>query len=302
MKTAVITGGRGFIGRHLLAELRRCGFTVHSLVRTEATNLLDFEIPIDLNSQSSVKRVIESLAPQHVFHLAGTTSPGRRLDRFTDLFESDVRPSINLALTLGPSVEMFYTFGSCEEYGAQEGPFKEDQLLDAVSDYGWAKISIHHSMGLICRQNNIPFCRLRPFLTYGPGQHSSLLVPHLIHACLERRHVSLTSGEQARDFLYVHDLIGMLARIIENPVPARLQTLNLCTGEPVRVREIGEEIHLLCGSGSLGWGEHPNRSNESKRFFGDPTKYRALYGDYSLTPRKKALAETIAFERKQGSL
>lgn len=299
VKTAVLTGGRGFIGSHLLVELRRRGFKVHSLVRTDARDIRDYEIPIDLNSQSAVEHLIEKLAPHHVFHLAGTTSPGRRLDRFTDLFESDVRPTINLALALGPSVEMFYVFGSCEEYGAQEGPFHEDQGLDAVSDYGWTKISIHHSVRLICRQNNIPFCYLRPFLTFGPGQHSALLVPHLINACLTGRHASLTSGEQSRDFLYVHDLVGMLGKIIDNPAPARAQTLNLCTGEPVRVRLIGEEIHALCGKGSLGWGELPNRSNESSRFFGDPSKFRSLYGEYPLTPRKKALAETVAFERER---
>lgn len=301
MKIAVVTGGRGFIGSHLLVDLKTRGFTTYSLVRTEAAGIRDFEIPVNLNSLGAVERAIESISPTHVFHLAGTTSPGRRLDRFDDLFESDVKPSINLALALGPSVEMFYVFGSCEEYGSQEGPFKEDQGLDAVSDYGWTKISIFHALRLICRQKNIPACHLRPFLTFGPGQHSSLLIPHLINTCLQGRHASLTSGAQARDFLYVHDLIAMLGRIIDNPSRARGEVLNLGTGEPVAVRTIGEEILALCGKGSLGWGELPNRSNESKLFFGDTSKFRALYGDIPFTPRDKALAETVEFERARRS-
>lgn len=299
MQAAVVTGGRGFIGKHLIAHLRQHGFQVHSFVRPSALNLLDFEIPVDLRDQAAVAAQMRLIAPSQVFHLAGTTSPGRRLDRFPELFDSDVKPSINLALALGTSVKMFYVFGSCEEYGSQEGPFREDHALDAVSDYGWTKISIHHAIRLICRQREIPFCYLRPFLTFGPGQNSSLLVPHLIDTCLRGQHAALTSGEQARDFLYVHDLIGMVGRIIKDPGPALGQTLNLCTGEPVPVRGIGQEIREICANGSLGWGEIPNRSNEARRFFGDPSKYQSLYGEYVLTPRTRALAKTIAIAREQ---
>jgi len=284
MKRVVITGGRGFIGSHLLQHLTSNGYEVSALGRDD----------VDLRDQEATARVLGRISPHIAIHLASCSSPGRPKDwSLQGFFENEVLIAGNVAKGLPASTEFAAFFGSCEEYGNGPVPFREEQMPVSFSPYGWAKIASYFATSLICKERGLRWCWLRAFLTFGEGQDNQLLVPTLIRECLNGRAVELTKGEQTRDLVYVHDLCRMVLRILEAPERANGEIINLCSGKERRIRDIGELIRSQIGRGELRWGSLPYRQQEAMRFYGDNRKFVRLFGEPEFTPFEDAIARTI---------
>lgn len=289
----VMTGSTGFIGRNLRERLMLDGWEVYSLVRKSAEIETSKDLLCDFNDLSVLQAIFNEIEPRFVLSLAGKAGPGRDLTEFSVHYEDNVLPALNIAKTVPTTVELALFFGSCEEYGNGPTPFREDQTPVAFSPYGWGKISAYYATELTCRERNIPYCWLRPFLTFGPGQETDQLVPAVISACLSSKRVPLTPGEQTRDFIYIQDLIGMIKRILKESVKARNQIFNLGSGIPRRVCDVATKIREFIGKGELEMGALPYRSFEAMSFYASVEKYRKTFGDYSLTDFDQALIRTI---------
>jgi nucleoside-diphosphate-sugar epimerase len=285
----------GFIGKALTQRLLARGWDVTSLQKG-SENLPGVQVvQTDLQDAEFLKKELERVKPDFVLHLASYVKPGRNLkeDELEAHYKNTVQASINLAYVVPESTRLSMFFGSCEEYGNGPTPFQENQALIAFSPYGWAKISAFHATQLIARNRKLQFAWVRPFLTFGPGQKSDSVIPYVLRECLAGNEVKMTLGEQTRDFIFIEDVCGLIEMILSHPEKAAGEVINLCSGLPIRIRDVAELIQKLVGKGKVSFGAIPYRSNEAMSFFGSTEKFKKLFGPYQLTPLEIALKKTI---------
>lgn len=242
-----------FIGRALVQKLELQGFEVFQILRPKAgqREIAPRIFRCDLGDQKVLAERLQSLKADFIIHLAAHAVPGRELKEFQAHTMDTINPAINVALSAPEETKLVLFFGSCEEYGHNATPFQEDQPVKPVSPYGWAKISAQMGVSWIAQQRNLKHVWLRPFLTFGPGQSSKGFIPSVIRGCLTNSKVSLTLGEQTRDFIYIDDVCRMVEKILEKPAHARGEILNLCSGQPRRIRDVAEEIGRLTGNSQV---------------------------------------------------
>lgn len=297
MKTVLVIGGNGFIGRRLTAHLASVGFDVRVVQRRPMGNVVH-EYIWDGVDRARLSAIFATVRPDFVIHLISSARPSRDLDHVAEQYGNTVRPAVTVAKLLPRSTELALFFGSCEEYGDGPSPAHESQELRAISPYGWAKIAAFHGVSMITQQEGIRTCWARPYLVFGPGQAGDRLVPDVIRNCLANREIPLTLGRQSRDFVYVDDICRMVVRILLFPERASGQTINLCTGSPRFVEDVARLIQRLIGMGKLQFGALNYRSREVMEFFGSSEKFQALFGAVELTPFEAAMTATIEHYRR----
>jgi nucleoside-diphosphate-sugar epimerase len=279
----LVAGASGLIGSGLC---RRAEATGWSVIRRSVRGAVRLEA-------DPLEGDFAEVAPDVVVVCAACPSPRHGPAAWAAQIEGTIAPAVRVARAIPPSVRLAVFLGSCEEYGNTPPPFREDGPLKAFSPYGWAKISAFHAVSLLARQRGFPLTWARPFLTFGPGQRGELLIPSLIDACLAGRSIDLTPGGQTRDFIYVEDVVSMLMTIITNPDIAAGAVLNLASGTPRTVRDVGEKIRSLVGRGQLNWGALPYRFDEAMGFYASMERWHSLFGSPPTTPFEDAIRTTV---------
>jgi len=281
-RSALVTGASGLIGSALVRRLVAEGLRVYCLVRpgslaksAPSPELRVIEVP---SFATDVLRAsLAGTGYDVVFHLASYGVQINDRDR-DQLIPGNVGVLANIleALAANPPAQFIFA-GSCSQYGfpAQVGqPISEDQPLRPTSPYGAAKAAAELYGQALALQLKIPFVSLRLFNVYGPGEGAHRLLPSIIHALDRDQPVALTGGEQQRDLLYVDDIAGAL--FAAGGSKLRPSTAyNVCSGKPVRIREVGETAARLMGKPQtlLHWGKLPYRSEEPMWVVGDPARF-----------------------------
>lgn len=289
-----ITGGRGFLGQHLIQRLQQLDIAILSFVRENTTQLQSYEVGVDLSNIEQVTSILHEFKPTETLYLAAQLSPGRSLNDFSDHFQNSIQPMCSFAQSIPKNVKASFFFGSCEEYGNGPTPFKEEQSPVCFSSYGWSKISSYFAVSYILTERKIPWVWARPFLMFGPGQRSNLFLPQIIRACILDESIPLTEGQQTRDFIFVNDVANMILQMINKPEKALGSILNLASGQPRKLRDVGDLIAKLTAKPHLlNWGSLPYRTNEAMSFYASTEKWKQYYGPFVLSDWENSLQQTI---------
>jgi nucleoside-diphosphate-sugar epimerase len=168
---------------------------------------------------------------------------------------------------------------SAEVYGHAPVPFREDGPIDPRTPYAIAKregeLAVRSPSTII----------LRPGVVYGPTQPPRMLIPRVQGAIRAQTPIALTSGQQTRDFVFVDDLVELVARCVTAPGG----TYNAGTGVETSVRDA---CLLLAGPRAdlLRFGELPARPDDQQRYVLDPAHTHAVLGWRARTPLAAGLA------------
>jgi GDP-L-fucose synthase len=241
-KRIVLTGGSGFLGRHVLAELRRAG-CAHVYVPRSAT--------CDLTRETDIRRLLDEQRPQVVIHLAALVGGigANRQNPGTFLYQNLIMGAQLIELSRQMGVEKFIQVGTiCSYPKFTPVPFQEADLWNGYPEetnapYGLAKKLLIVQLQAYRQQFAFNGVNLLLVNLYGPGDNfdlnSSHVIPALIRKCVEARARGdrvlpvWGTGRPTREFLYVEDA----ARAI------RLAAERLDTSEPVNIGS-GEEISI----------------------------------------------------------
>lgn len=247
----LVTGGTGFLGQHLTRRLVGLGARVAVALRDGARAMLTHAravaLPLevdcrdgDVRNYGQMRRLVEAVAPEIIFHLAavGATAP---------FIAEEMALRVNLYGTLNllravqrgqaGDVKRVVVVGTSYEYGA-------GGALDPGNVYAASKVAAWAFCRMYYRAHGTPVVVARPFNVYGPGQDERALIPSAIRAALSSQDFPTTPGEQRRDFLYVSDLIeGFLALALTEGIEG--ESLDLGTGVATPVREVVERIFAL---------------------------------------------------------
>src|SRR5205085_10059959 len=220
-KRVVVTGGAGFLGRHLVPKLRDCaGTEVFAPRRSE----------YDLVKGSDAERMLKDFRPDLVIHLAavvgGIGANQKNPGRF--FYENLMMGTQLIEQSRLHRVEKFLAVGTvCAYPKFTPVPFKEDDLWHGYPEetnapYGLAKKMMLVQAESYREQYGFNTIFLLPANLYGPGDNfdleSSHVIPALIRKFVEARRggrpfvEAWGTGEASREFLYVEDCAEAVVR------------------------------------------------------------------------------------------
>ena len=246
-RKAFVTGASGFVGSNLVRALlgNRCEVIALARPSSDLWRLRDLSDQIswrfgELSDVHSLATVAPEDVQDLVFHVAAAgVSPAEDPVR---VVATNLYGSCNLLnlIALSRQCSRFVFCSSCSVYG-QGAYLAEDAALEGSSVYALTKIAAEALCKAYGAASRIPWVALRLFTPYGPYESSYRLVAGTIRRALNGQDLSLTYGEQARDFIYIGDVVRSLIAAallpgIEN------NTINICAGNSVKVKEIVELI------------------------------------------------------------
>jgi GDP-L-fucose synthase len=301
-RRVVVTGGAGFLGRHLVARLRKLeGVTDVIVPRSREYNLVE---------GSQVIRLLEESRPDMVIHLAAVVggighnqkNPGRFL------YENLMMGAHLIEQARKFGVQKFVGVGTvCAYPKFTPTPFKEDDLWNGYPEetnapYGLAKKMMLAQLQAYRTQYGFNGIYLLPANLYGPGDNFDLetshVIPALIRKCVSARRDRLPfievwgTGTASREFLYVEDCaegILLAAADYDGPDP-----VNLGTGKEITIKDLVQSIVRLTGyQGDIRWlGDKPDGQPRRRL---DTTKATEKFGFRATTPLEEGLVKTIAW-------
>jgi UDP-glucose 4-epimerase len=273
--TAVVTGGAGFIGSHvvdmLLAEGREV-IVIDDLSTGSAARVADeatLEV-LDITDRAALDRVIDSAAPSAIFHLGAQSSvtvsvkdPGRDC-------EVNVKGTLNVleAATRHRAPVIITSTGGALYGNLAPIPTPETWIPAPISPYGASKWAGEAYMVTWREATGIPHTVCRLGNVYGPRQspHGEAGVVAIFSNRLWRGEAPMLFGfgKPTRDYVHVHDVARALLAADGKP-----GTFNISTGHEASVQEIFDGVQAAAGT-SLVPELAPLREGELERSCLDP--------------------------------
>lgn len=326
-KTALITGGAGFIGSHLCEELIHKGFKVlcvdnlfrGSLVNLEGIindkNFLFYNI--DMLSHESISDLVKIFLaeqPNFIFHYAAINGTEYFYDIPYKVACTNSITSFNLLEALNKTFvnkkkyKPFLIFASSSEvYGsAKQIPTIEDSMtylrLDEDRDsYAAGKLMSEFYIKHFSKQNDLNYFIFRIFNVYGPRMINTKygqVIPELIFKALksERSLQIIGSGEESRSFCFIDDHIKLTLKAIENAKSC--EVYNLGNPEEITINYLSDKIMQNIGK-ELEISTSKSRSGDHLRRAPSIEKVKKYLGDFKFTSLESGLDKMITSYRKK---
>jgi UDP-glucose 4-epimerase len=300
---AIVTGGAGFIGSHLVDALVARGDEVTVLDnlktgRREQVNGGASLVVGDVRAAETVERLFADTAPEVCFHLAAQADV--RVSVEDPLFDCDVNVAGTLRLleaarAQGTRFVLASTGGAI--YGECEKPADEDSPRRPLAPYGVSKLAAEEYLAGYNRLHGTGNVSLRYGNVYGPRQdpHGEAGVVAIFFGRLARGE-SLRifgDGRQTRDYVYVGDVVAATLAAAEGPA----SVFNVGTGAETSVLELADACQRAAGVETETVFEPP-RPGELQRSFLDPTRAEQALGFRAATPLDEGLRATWEFVRE----
>jgi len=309
VKLALITGARGFIGRHLSLALHDQGYKVCGIGHGTWTESERCTWGVDywLNGEISQRNLDIATAyvgkPDVVFHLAGGSSVGNSIAIPEEDFKRTVCSSSELlewARLSAPDTKIILA-SSAAVYGAgHDSAIKETDFLSPYSPYGFNKRIAEELFASYSSNFNLRTHIVRLFSVYGSELKKQLLWDACFRLLKDPARLVLGgTGNELRDWLHVSDATDLLVEIAHHNENGQM-IINGGTGVATSVRQIAE---VLCEK----WGEETVIEFTGERREGDPLNLVAdihLAESLGITPRidwRDGLEEYIEWFKKLNS-
>ncbi len=205
---ALVTGGTGFLGSHLVQMLRERGMEVRVLLRpgtSPGVSLPDVEHRVgDIRDLTAVREACAGAAT--VFHLAGLVAPFAPRERHLDINVGGTHTVLEACLAA--HVERFVYVSSTVVYGVERDHrgLTEDAPRAAafVVPYEESKVKAEELVEERARETGLPTVILRPGMGWGPGER--VLLPHLIHRLASPLFFMVGNGRNTLDLSYARNV------------------------------------------------------------------------------------------------
>jgi GDP-4-dehydro-6-deoxy-D-mannose reductase len=249
MRSAVVTGGQGFIGQYLVKALRRRGVNVRTLGRRESVDTTHIVLEEASWDSPALDRIFEDTAPDCIFHLAGKARgtvaelTHANLGLIQGLLRALKRTTLRPQLVIA---------GSAAEYGSaiRDGePVRETAICAPLSAYGASKQAQTRAALDYADATGTSVLVARIFNPLGPGMPAHLAIGDFVNqiASMPRDHGTLHVGniDVRRDMIDVEHVATLLCQLAANP-DAR-GVVNVCSGQAPLLRELVEMLIDGCG-------------------------------------------------------
>lgn len=268
----LVSGASGFVGRHVVAELRRRGIRVLALSRGKSIQddpLVEWVMQ-DFRQTISEDNAEKIMACDRMIHLAWSGLPDYEN---AGHLEDNVVPQYRFLHNLTDlGVKDITVAGTCLEYGMRCGAILDSDTVDPQVPYAVAKDSLHRLLRYGLQERSFRLKWVRLFYMFGEGQAPSSLYAQLIQAIRSKQEVfRMSGGEQVRDFLPVTKVAGYLVDVCLSD--SFQEVFNCSSGRGTRVidfvRQVMEDHHASLLPET---GYYPYPAYEAMDFYGIPTE------------------------------
>jgi nucleoside-diphosphate-sugar epimerase len=304
MSSFLVTGGAGFIGSHLAAELQRRGHSVRVLddfSSGKRENLTGAELMEgDVADPDTSRRAVEGM--EVVLHQAAIPSVPRSVKDPARSNRANVDGTLALLLAARDAgVRRVVFAGSSSVYGdAATLPKRETMPANPLSPYALQKLVGEQYCQLFTRLYGLETVTLRYFNVFGPrqdpGSPYSGVISLFIKALLGGQTPTVHGdGGQTRDFTYVANVVDGVLRAAEaNDVAG--EVINLATGGRVSLNDLLKTLAAITGRPAEAvYG--PPREGDVRDSQADIGKAERLLGYRTLVPFEEGLKRTVEWFR-----
>jgi GDP-L-fucose synthase len=302
-KRITITGGKGFLGKHLIAAFEEKGCRRITVADLPEYNLIRIE---------DVRRLYDETRPDIVVHLAAKVGGiGFNQANPGALFYDNIMMGVQLIHEAHlRGIDKFVALGTiCAYPKFTPVPFREDDLWNGYPEetnapYGLAKKMMLVQSQAYRQQYGFNSIFLLPVNLYGPGDNfdpnSSHVIPALIKKCVDAK----LNGDEAievwgtgratREFFYVEDAARAIVEATEKYNES--DPVNIGAGFEISIRDLVELIVALTGyTGKIIWD--PTKPDGQPRRMLDTSRARQAFGFQAVTDFREGLKKTITWYR-----
>ncbi|HKD94102.1 MAG TPA: NAD-dependent epimerase/dehydratase family protein [Gaiellaceae bacterium] len=299
---AIVTGGAGFIGSHLVDALLARGDEVHVVDNLSTGSPENFPSAATLHEldirDEALEQLVARLRPEVVFHLAAQADVGTSVERPAFDAEVNVVGTVCvLEAARASGARVVFTSSGGAIYGECERPAREDDEPQPLSPYAASKLAgeeylatwnrLYHAGHVSCRLANV----------YGPRQLPTLeggVIAIFLDRLRDGQETEIFGdGNQTRDFVYVGDVVRALIAAAAAPEGG---VYNVGSGVETAV----SELHRLCAE-VAGVEQKPRfsaaRPGDLRHSVTDPSQAARDLGWRAETTLAEGLAETWSAAR-----
>jgi len=296
---ALVTGGAGFIGSHLVEALIRDG---HTVVVIDNLSVSDANVSFIKNLGAEFHQAdiinFETIEPLFkdvtvVFHLAAMNRAQRSIEQPLDANDVNVTGTLNcLEASRRHKANKFIFVSSSSVYDpTRTEPLEEDMPLKPPHPYGVGKLAGEHYTRVYYELFGLPFVTLRYFSVYGPRQLGTIdkpgVVAKFIHQAMTDTPLDVFgNGTQQRNFSYVKDVVAYTLRAAQEE-RAVGEVFNIAAEQEISVLELAQEVQNAVGK-NVGTAHKPRPT-------GDPDR-----NPVSVSKAKRLLNYTPQYTFEQG--
>ncbi len=303
-KRIVITGGAGFLGRHLTMNFTEQGYRNLIIVNHKEYDLVRME---------DVRHLYKETRPDIVIHLAAKVGGiGFNLENPATLFYENLMMGVQLLHEgFRQGIDKFVAIGTiCAYPKFTPVPFKESDLWSGYPEetnapYGLAKKMMLVQSQAYRRQYGFNSIFLLPVNLYGPGDNfdprSSHVIPALIRKCVDAVRDGAGeitvwgTGRATREFFYVEDAAEAIRLATEKYDVS--EAMNIGAGFEISIKALTEMIAELTGfSGRVAWGAR-SPAAQPRRMLDTAKAFRDI-GFKAKTDLRTGLQKTIDWYKK----
>jgi UDP-glucose 4-epimerase len=297
---AVVTGGAGFIGSHMVDLFLEEGFRVHVVDNLVGGRLQNLEHHKGNPSLRVDVRDVREIGPgdsvfagaRYVVHFAGIGDIVPSIDRPADYMSANVLGTVcTLEAARAAKVEKFVYAASSSCYGlALELPTTEAAPISCEYPYALSKYLGEQAVLHWGRVYGLPVNSIRIFNAYGTrsktsGAYGAVFGVFLAQKLKGRPLTVVGDGTQRRDFLYVTDVARAFYLAATSPVAGEI--FNLGAGKPQTVNRLVE----LLGGERIGL---PKRPGEPECTWADTAKIQRVLGWGPRVPFEEGVSRMLA--------
>jgi len=267
-----VTGGAGFIGRHLVKSLLEKNYEVtifdnfSNSSEDMISDLLDDGAKLvkgDITIQDQVSNVISG--NDIVIHLAAKNSVEESIKFPKKTFFVNVDGTKNILNScVKYNIKNIVTASSAAVYGeTQNIPISENNKTYPLSPYGESKLKMEQLIQDFSKKHNLNSIILRIFNVYGKGQSPEFagVITKLLEKITKNEPLEIFGdGVQTREFVSINDVVDAINLTISN-IQGKLDVYNIASGKSISINDLANLMILISGK-DLKIIHYPQRKGE----------------------------------------
>lgn len=302
MRSFLVTGGCGFIGRHLCRALYDMGARIRVLDNLSAGRnepvLSGCDVIIgDVRDIAALDAAMQDI--DGCFHLAAISSVDLAGIDWVESHVVNLTGALNVfeaSRRRNPPVPVVYASSAAVYGDAVIAPSTETSRACPISAYGADKLGVETHARILSSMFLLPLVGMRLFNVFGPEQEAGV-VTNFIRGCLRGDSlVVFGEGNHIRDFVYIDDVVAFMLdsmnMLLAEPQLIRGEVFNICSGTPTSIAELAHHINSLV-SGSVQITYKARRSADILVSHGDPRKAHQVFGRKAIVSLREGLFRTV---------
>lgn len=229
MKKIILTGGFGFIGKHLLKKLLKKYYVINIDKLTYASKFENLKqsnykfFKEDISDKKTISEIFKKYNPDLVINCAAESHVDNSILYPKKFIRTNINGTINLLEALKSSKNKnskFIQISTDEVFGSlniKDRKFDNNSKINPKSPYSASKASADMFVKAYSNTYGINYSITHSSNNFGPGQNIEKFIPTIIRCCVEKKQIPIYGdGNNIRDWIYVQDNVNAIIKVIEN--------------------------------------------------------------------------------------